>query len=75
MRSLKFTCRPDANIVTFDDERDRRHSGGRPAVASVTIDTHGGDVSWGEFLSWEELLALHAWTGALIAAAVGDESP
>jgi hypothetical protein len=55
--------------ITFCDERDRAAGGdvAADAVASVTLSSRYSP--WGEFLSWADVLALHAWTGALITAA------
>lgn len=69
------SVRPDSSLsigrgdaVVFCDERLRTDvdTTGRPF--SVTLDD-GGDTSWGEFLSLEDVALLHAWTGEMLRRA------
>lgn len=65
------------NGVSFDDERGRAIVGDvdRLAVASVTLDSDGPEEAqtWGEFLTLNDVAALHAWTGALLAEIYRDD--
>jgi hypothetical protein len=74
LKSLTLgTCEPEGVSVDLSDERQRVEAGAivnRDAIASVTLDTDlDGGQSWGEFLTFADVAALHAWTGALLADA------
>jgi hypothetical protein len=59
------------NAVTFCDERNGKHEVAWPApegaLASVTLSGHGS--TWGEFLTLQEVAAVHYWTGELLRQA------
>ncbi len=64
------------NTIIFSDERHR----GPLEVASgsfisVTLDSHDGDESWGEFMQREEALALYGWLGLMLGAEIPEGDP
>lgn len=57
-----------AAAIAISDERGRPEQLEAPisAIASITLSSQGTDSTWGEFLQYADVLALHAWTGEMI---------
>ena len=54
-------------VITLCDQR----TDGDDRVASITFSSPGNE--WGEFITWEQLLAVKGWIDALIELAAVEE--
>lgn len=65
--ALTLICNA-ATTLSLNDERARVEAGRmeRGVLASATLD--GTSTTWGEGLTYTDVLAIHAWTGELLAA-------
>lgn len=56
------------NVIGVGDERERALVEQAPSTSVASITFTGGDTSWGEFLDWHELLAVHEYLGSIITS-------
>jgi hypothetical protein len=81
MKRLELeTIEPDGfTKISLDDERDRATAGeiDERAVASIAFASErpGEESTWDQFLTLPDVLALHAWTGAILTDHHGDGPP